>query len=49
MNDLFDMGVYAGFVWPAYGATAIGLGAAIIFTLRAYAKAKARLAALEKL
>ncbi|MGZ5936999.1 MAG: heme exporter protein CcmD [Rhizomicrobium sp.] len=48
MSALLNMGGYAAFVWPAYGTTAIGLGAAIVFTLRAYARAKARLAALEK-
>ena len=48
MTHLLDMGAYAGFVWPAYGVTMLGLGAAIGFTWRAYAKARARLAVLEK-
>jgi heme exporter protein CcmD len=34
------MGGYAGFVWPAYGVTLAGLGAAIVLTLRAYLRAK---------
>ena len=46
--SIFDMGAYGAFVWPAYAASAIGLGAAVIWTLRAYGSAKARLAALEK-
>ena len=48
MNTLFAMGSYAAFVWPAYGVSLFGLGALIVFTLRAYARAKARLSALEK-
>lgn len=47
MSHLLHLG-YAEFVWPAYGVTVIGLGAAIVFTLRAYARAKAQLARLEK-
>lgn len=48
MSNLLTMGSYAAFVWPAYGVTVLGLGAAVAMTLRAYARAKARLAALEK-
>ena len=48
MSSLIDMGGYAAFVWPAYGVSLFGLGAAVLFTLRAYFSAKARLAALEK-
>ena len=48
MSALLNMGGYAAFVWPAYGVTILGLGIAVIITLRAYARAKARLAALEK-
>jgi heme exporter protein CcmD len=47
MSSLLAMGGYGAFVWPAYGVTALGLGCAIAFTLRAYAVARARLAALE--
>jgi heme exporter protein D len=42
------MGGYAAFVWPAYGATAIGLIAALVLTLSAYKRAKTKLALLEK-
>jgi heme exporter protein D len=48
MSILFDMGGYAAFVWPAYGATLVGLGTVVILTWRAYGRAKARLAAVEK-
>jgi len=48
MSALLNMGGYAAFVWPAYGITVLGLGITVAFTLRAYARAKARLAQLEK-
>jgi len=47
METFFAMGKYAAYVWPAYGASLLGLGLAVIFTLSAYARAKRRLAALE--
>ena len=48
MAGFFAMGGYAAFVWPAYGASVTGIGLAIVLTLRAYAKARAKLASLEK-
>lgn len=48
MSAFLAMGGYAAFVWPAYGASLLLLGAAVVTTLRAYARAKAQLAALEK-
>ena len=48
MSAFFAMGGYGAYIWPAYGVTALLLGAAIVMTGRAYAKAKAQLAALEK-
>ena len=48
MNALLDMGGYAAFVWPAYGVSVIGLTTAIVLTWRTNARAKARLAQLEK-
>ena len=48
MSNLLSMGGYAAFVWPAYAVTVLGLGFAIAMTLQGYARAKARLAALEK-
>jgi heme exporter protein D len=47
MSAMFNMGGYAAYVWPAYGVSALFIGAAIVATLRGYARAKARLAALE--
>jgi len=48
MSGLLEMGGYGAFIWPAYGVTALLLGAAVVLTWRAYARARARLAALEK-
>ena len=47
MSGILNMGGYAAFVWPAYGVSVLLLGAAIGLTWRAYARAKAQLAALE--
>lgn len=46
--DFLWMGGYAGFVWPAYGVSALGLIAALTLTLSSYKRAKAKLAMLEK-
>lgn len=48
MAHYFAMGGYAAFVWPAYAATFFGIGAILVSTLRAYGRAKRRLAELEK-
>jgi len=48
MSHFLAMGGYAAFVWPAYGVTLLGLGAATLLTLLAYWRAKARLAGLER-
>jgi heme exporter protein CcmD len=48
MSTFFAMGGYAVYVWPAFGVTFAGLAAAIIFTLVAYNRAAARLAALDR-
>lgn len=47
MSAFWHMGGYAAYVWPAYGVSALGLIGATVLTLRAYRKAKARLAMLE--
>jgi heme exporter protein CcmD len=47
MSHLLHLG-YAKFVWPAYAVSVIGIGAAIALASRAYARAKAQLARLEK-
>jgi heme exporter protein D len=48
MTDFLAMGGYAAYVWPAYGASAIGIAAAVILTLRAFVRAKANLAKIER-
>jgi heme exporter protein D len=48
MSAFFAMGGYGAYIWPAYGVSVLLLGAAIVMTWRAYAKARAQLAALEK-
>jgi len=48
MSGVLTMGGYAAYVWPAYGVTGVLLAGAAFATWRAYAKARARLAALEK-
>lgn len=47
MAQFFAMGKYAAFVWPAYGISVVGIVIAVALTLRAYARAKARLRSLE--
>jgi len=44
----FDMGPYAVYIWPAYGISALALIGITLWTLAAWRRAKARLAALEK-
>jgi len=43
----WDMGGYAAYVWPAYAVSALGLAGALVWTLKAYGDARARLAGLE--
>ena len=43
----FDIGIYAVYIWPAYGVTVLVLGGVTLWTLLAWRRAKARLAALE--
>ncbi|HEX2590106.1 MAG TPA: heme exporter protein CcmD [Rhizomicrobium sp.] len=47
MSDFLAMGGYGAYVWPAYAASVIGIGGAILLTVRAWRRAKARLAQLE--
>ena len=46
--SFWQMGGYAGYIWPAFGVSALGLIAAVVWTLAAYNAAKARLKALEE-
>ncbi len=44
----FDMSPYGAFIWSSYAVTVVALGGLIVWTLRAWCAAKAKLAALEK-
>jgi heme exporter protein CcmD len=44
----FDMGAYSIYIWPAYGVSALALIGATVWTLAAWRRAKANLAALEQ-
>jgi heme exporter protein CcmD len=44
----FDMGSYGVYIWPAYGVSVLGIGIAVVWTVAAWRKAKAKLAALER-
>jgi heme exporter protein CcmD len=44
----FDMGAYGIYIWPAYGASALGIAVALVWTVAGWRRAKAKLAALEK-
>jgi heme exporter protein CcmD len=44
----FDMGAYGVYIWPAYGISALALVGATLWSLIAWRRAKAKLAALEK-
>lgn len=46
--SFWQMGGYAQFIWPAYGVSALGLVGALVWTLKAYGAAKARLKRLEE-
>ena len=48
MSQFFAMGGYAAYVWPAYGATAVGLIGAVLLVWRAYRRAMLLLAAMER-
>ena len=43
----FDMGAYGAYIWPAYAISALAIIGATVWTLAAWRRAKARLAALE--
>lgn len=48
MSTMFSMDQYANFVWAAYGISALGIAGVVVWCVRGYASAKAKLAALEK-
>jgi len=43
----FDMSPYGAFIWSAYGISALALSIATLWTVTAWRRANARLAALE--
>jgi heme exporter protein D len=47
MAEFFAMGGYAAYVWPAYIATVLILGAAVVVSLRSHAKARENVRRLE--
>ena len=47
MAEFFARGGYAGYIWPAYGASVLTLVAAIVLSLRAHAKARENVRRLE--
>ena len=48
MANFFAMGGYAVFVWPAYTASVVVLGIAIILSLKAHARARKIVRKLEE-
>jgi heme exporter protein CcmD len=48
MSGFFALDQYANFIWAAYGASVLGIAVAIVLCVQAYARAKKRLANLEK-
>ena len=48
MAAFFAMGGYAGYVWPAYGITALVLAALALASIAAARRAQRQLAALEQ-
>jgi heme exporter protein D len=44
----FDMGSYGAYIWPAYGISALALIGVTLWSVSAWRRAKAKLAALEK-
>lgn len=46
MHDLFHLGPYSDFIWPAYVVSALALGAATAWTVVSWRRAKRRLTRL---
>lgn len=47
MSEFLAQGGYAAFIWPAYGASVVGIACAVWIVLSQYRAAKARLKLLE--
>ena len=48
ITAMFAWGRYGAYVWPAYGITLAGIGAAVLLAWHSYRRAKARLAKVDK-
>lgn len=48
MSAFLAQGGYAAFIWPAYGASVVGILCAVWLVVSQYRAARARLALLEK-
>ena len=48
MSGFWAMGGYAQFIWPAYGASALGVGGLVLWCWLAWRAAKGKLEALER-
>jgi heme exporter protein D len=49
ITEFFAMGGYAGYVWPAYGLTALVLGGVLFASVLGARRAARRLAELERI
>jgi heme exporter protein D len=47
LQQFFDMGGYARFVWPAYGLALLVLGGFLVTSVASYRRAKRELTILE--
>lgn len=47
MSEFFNMGGYAGYIWPAYGVSALVLVGLVIQSLAAYRAASREVESLE--
>ncbi|MGB0630256.1 MAG: heme exporter protein CcmD [Alphaproteobacteria bacterium] len=47
MTEIFDMGGYGAYIWPAWGIAVVVLGALIVFSLRTMRARERELAELE--
>jgi len=49
MNEFLEMGGYAAFIWPAYGASMLSLGGLVFLSHRRLSRARRNLNALSDL
>ncbi len=47
MGEFLEMGGHAGFIWPAFGITALVMGALLVVSLHNLRSRRAKLAALQ--